>query len=764
MEYYRNVSKIFLVLFFLLILSFNSVIAGRKWVNYTDFKNVTCLSMDKSLQVVYCGTTGGLFATDLNSGSIIKKFTNIEGLINNNITALITDNQNKLWIGASDGSICILDKSNNTLKYILDIKNSTETDKGINSFKIYGNYIFVATGFGIIKISSTTYNFVDAPYYQLGSFNLKTKVNDITILNDIIYAATVSGMAYANIVNSNLNNPASWTNYNTSPLNANVNSTEAFNGLIFAGGNSGFMYFDGNTWNLYPNSGFANSNIKSICTVGDRIFFVADSKAYFAPKTDLLLVTAYNTNDACNKVISDNNQNPLLGISEKGLYAVINSSATYIAPNCPNRNSFNSINEDASGNLWAASGLSEGGFYKFDGTTWTNYTRDIYPEIGASNDCRKIANRGNETWIFFWGSGATMISGQNIRNFNPSNSILPGIPGSPNFCVPYSGAYDNNGYLWIPFYLVNNSTSLYVHTSDSTFIGFSNPSIINSAQFGTIAIDNYGTKWIVSLLGPSGLYFFNENGTILNSFDDIYGFYNTSDFGEINTVTDVIVDKNNYVWVSTNNGVYILDNPLGAIQNPNSKPAFSKLGIIYGNLKVPFTENCKTLTADVLNEKWIGTESNGVFHLSEDGTTLIEQFNVSNSPILSNSITSIVISGKTGFAYFGTLDGLSSVETNAIQPLESFDKIICKPNPYVIPSSKNPTLIIDGLIENSTIKIITLNGEVVAEYVAKQGRIDDQWNGTDKKGNLVPTGIYIVVAYNKDGKKAGTGKLAVIRK
>jgi len=62
------------------------------------------------------------------------------------------------------------------------------------------------------------------------------------------------------------------------------------------------------------------------------------------------------------------------------------------------------------------------------------------------------------------------------------------------------------------------------------------------------------------------------------------------------------------------------------------------------------------------------------------------------------------------------------------------------------------------------IKIMTLNGEVVAEYTARQGKIDDQWNGTDKKGKLVPTGIYIVVAYNKDGTKVGTGKLAIIRK
>jgi len=317
----------------------------------------------------------------------------------------------------------------------------------------------------------------------------------------------------------------------------------------------------------------------------------------------------------------------------------------------------------------------------------------------------------------------------------------------------------------VALYRSGSGCNIYAKTSDSIWTGFVNPSFVSGAYFENIAIDNFNTKWaaLSRYSGYKGLYFFNENNTLNNPSDDISGKYDISAFS-VQTVYYVTVDKNNVVWVTTNNGVFTIDNPLGAIQNPSNPPAPQKIGIISGNLKVPFTESSITMAVDVLNEKWIGTESNGVFHLSEDGSTLIEQFNITNSPILSNTINSIVISGKTGKAYFGTLYGLSSIQTNAIQPVDKFEKIICKPNPYLIPSSKNPTLTIDGLVENSTIKIITLNGEVVAEYSARQGRIDDQWNGTDKNGNFVPTGIYIVVAYNKDGSKVGTGKIAVIRK
>jgi ligand-binding sensor domain-containing protein len=130
----------------------------------------------------------------------------------------------------------------------------------------------------------------------------------------------------------------------------------------------------------------------------------------------------------------------------------------------------------------------------------------------------------------------------------------------------------------------------------------------------------------------------------------------------------MVIDKNCEVWISTNNGVFIISNPIAVLQG--QKPQPRKMGIISGNLIVPFTESCRCLAFDELNNKWIGTALNGAFYLSEDGTTLFDQFNVSNSPILSNSIETIGVNPSDGRAYFGTSGGLSSVNTDAVQPLE----------------------------------------------------------------------------------------------
>jgi len=739
---------------------FNATLYSQvsKWENFTDLKNITSIAADPGSNNVYCASRGGLFAVDASTQKIISKYSNLNGLINNDLISLTIDNKRRLWIGAGDGSISILNLQDLTWKYIFDIKNSTETNKLINFLLPSGNFMFVGTGYGIQKISIINFNFIDAPYYKLGSFAINTPVYGLTINNNILYAATKSGVAFGNTITSNLNDPNSWSNHNTSPLNADVRTIESFDNKIFAGSLTGYSYFDGVNWLPYPNGTVANANTKFIKAIQDKIYFISGNTVYFANRGNLAGVNIYRENNNYTTIASDNRFLPVIGLSDNGILIADNN---YLYPNSPFTSIFNQITIDDNNNIWAAGGLGNNGFYKYDGTQWENYNEATHPEIGG-NWYQKIVSGNGNVWALGFGGGPTLIRGNFIQNFNSTNSILPGIPDDPLFCVPVGGAYDNSGILWLSFYLTNTGKSLYVYLENNEWFGFSNPSTINSASLSKIGIDSYDTKWIVSSVARSGVYFFNENSSLTNTSDDVFGFYDNSDFGgEVTNIYDLIVDRNNEVWIATNNGVFIINNPLGAIQNPAQKPPAQKLGIISGNLRVPFTENCISITNDILNDKWIGTENNGVFHLSSDGSTLLEQFNTSKSPILSNQIKTIAVSNKTGKAYFGSNNGLSSYTTDAIEPVAEFDKIIASPNPYLIPSSVN--LKIDGLVENSIIKIITLSGEVISEFDTPGGRIA-VWDGKNKNNELISTGIYIIVAYNKDGSKVGKGKVAVVRK
>lgn len=732
------------------------------WETYSDMKTINAIEVIPERNIIYCASDGGLFSLDMTTGSVIRKYTNITGLATLKTLAVKFDNRNRLWVGGEDGSLSILDLNTRDWTYKFDIKNSNEQDKAIYDFDLDGDFMYVATGYGVQKISTINLEFVAAPYYQFGNLTSRSRVNKVVIGNNKIHVATAVGYANANLFGSNLNDPMEWTTYNGTPLNLDVQAVEVYGNNIMVGSKTGFLYNNGANWLSYPNNQVVSSNIKDIRTVGTNLYFISNENLYRTNSSDFSTITEVIPTNTFTRIEPMPNGNPVIGTSTIGTLINISGNFIAVAPNGPNRNSFDNLSIGTDGILWAAGGVANGGFYSFDGIEWTNYTTQTHPGIGSNNFFRRIIAGNGVVWALSFGGGATKIEGGQFTNYNPSNSNLPGITGSPNFCVPFGGAFDNNGRFWMSVYLTNVNRSLWAYDNSNTFIGFTNPSSISSSNLENVAIDAFNTKWIVSgESSPQGVYFFNENGTINNPSDDVFGFYNTTDFpgGGVTNINDVIIDKNNEVWIATNNGIFIINNPRAAIQNPSQKPTPVKLRLISGNLSVPFTEVCQTISSDVLNQKWIGTANNGVFHISADGSTLLTQYNITNSPILSNEITSIVINPKDGIAYFGSLKGLSALRTSAVEPLAEFDEIICSPNPFMQPSSVD--MRIDGLIENTRLKVMTLDGRIIDEFDSPGGRIAT-W--TSSRNLNLASGVYIVVAFNKDGSKVGTGKFAVIKR
>ncbi|MEJ2507062.1 MAG: hypothetical protein P8Y81_12445, partial [Ignavibacteriaceae bacterium] len=164
---------------------------------------------------------------------------------------------------------------------------------------------------------------------------------------------------------------------------------------------------------------------------------------------------------------------------------------------------------------------------------------------------------------------------------------------------------------------------------------------------------------------------------------------------------------------------------------------------------------------DPINQKWIATNE-GLLLVNSDGSRVLASFNSENSPLLSNRIESLAIDENAGIVYVGTDRGLASFETPFIKPAESFDKLFMYPNPYIL-DGNNKLLTINGLIKDSEIKVLNIDGNLVTEFSSPGGRIAF-WDGKDKNGNIVNSGVYIIVAYDTEGNSITTGKVAVLRK
>ena len=750
----------FVILFVFVSISYPQSYEG--WSIYTSFKDVRGIGI--SGNKIWAATTGGMFSFDYNSpSSTTAKYTTLEGLLSNELSTLIVDNSGNVWSGGLDGSLNVFYPSTGIMKIIPDILNSTETSKNINGFFQYGNYMFIANEFSIIKYDINRFEFVDQPYIYLGPLvPVKSPVYETIVKNDTIWAATKYGIAYANI-NNYLPIQSSWSNYTTGNsvmLKNKTNTVAYFNNNIYFGTDSGMVYHSSSGLNLY----FPVYNNSPIT---DRIshMTVSNGNLYFSTyfnSNRVFKVNVSNLNSASlvysgvevNSLKVNSAGDLLIGTANKGIIIYKNNNVSYVNPNAPNSNLFVYVDVDINQNVWGTSGGVQEGIFRFDGNTWKNFTTADYPEM-IGNDYRQVyASRYSSTvWASGYGEGLLKIMDDSVYLFNDANSILkPFI--SAGFVLVEGVKEDNQGNLWV----LNRATDKpFVNFTRSLAYPVPEVPIQNSIIF--LAIDNYNTKWATYPNDVTG----SERGIVyMNESANTGHIIRATELGaDIQNAYGIVADKNGEIWIATDNGVAIIRDPYQVIQNPNSTPFIEKMRIIENGISTPLTENVQCISVDALNNKWLGTLSSGAIYVSPDGSTILKQFNTSNSPITDNRISSIATDPKSGKVYFGTQKGLSSYKTIAIEPLTDCDKITAGPNPFVIPNSNQ--LRIDGLVEGSSVKILTISGTLVAEFDSPGGRIAN-WDGRDMNGSYVSSGIYIIVGYNKDGSKVCTGKVAVVRR
>ncbi|MBR6606149.1 MAG: Por secretion system protein, partial [Prevotella sp.] len=169
----------------------------------------------------------------------------------------------------------------------------------------------------------------------------------------------------------------------------------------------------------------------------------------------------------------------------------------------------------------------------------------------------------------------------------------------------------------------------------------------------------------------------------------------------------------------------------------------------------------RCMAIDGANRKWFGTGGNGVYVISNDNIEQIYNFTTQNSSLLSNNINSIAINDYEGEVFIATDMGLCSYMNDATVAVESMDKdnIYAYPNP-VRPEYTGPITIV-GLTFNADVKITTATGYLVAEGRSNGGTFT--WDGCDKDGKRVASGIYNVITATSTGEKGTVCKIAIIR-
>ena len=404
---------------------------------------------------------------------------------------------------------------------------------------------------------------------------------------------------------------------------------------------------------------------------------------------------------------------------------------------------------------------------------WTNYQENLSLKTGydyLDNNVLAVDPR-NANHVFVGGRTGLyeFLDGQLKAYYNKDNSLLQGAMYKGrelgnNYVLINGLRFDNKGDLWI----LNSQASrenLLRLSADGQMTSFSKPALMKDGVGGSVltsmVFDNRNNLWFCNdHWGYPALFCYQPATDKLLTFTR---FVN-EDGSSLDLVPHSVMPlSNGDVWVTTTIGPLLLSR--SAIDNPETA--------VFTQVKVP--RNDGTNLADYLlsgidvtcmaidggGRKWFGTKANGVYLISADNMTQVKHILSSNSPLLSDNILSIAINNATGEVFFGTDKGLCSYMSDATTPSDqpSEDKTYAYPNP-VKPGYTGPITIV-GLSMNADVKIVTTNGVLVAAGTSNGGSF--VWDGKDKFGKPVASGVYMVESADEDGNNGVVCKVAIVR-
>ena len=743
-----------------------------------------CNAVTEADGKTYCSTPYAIFSVDKEDNSILRT-TKINGLSDIGISSInYSKPYQTLVIAYSNANIDLI--KNNVIINISDIKRKAILgNKTINSIYFIGKYAYLCCGFGIVVLDLEKEEIRDT--YLIGKDGSQVNVLGLVKDNhDSLFAATEKGLYKASLKNPNLVNFANWRKDSRMDSIAEYSTITYFAGKVVVNKRTHlipnitldtlFTYADGG-WKKWPYSPY-----DPVSKVESNDQYLVVSFKYYLKVYDQSLEFLVHIGD-----YYPGNPYPLDAIPDKdGMVWIGDTYSGLISFNLSNYliNHYNlsgpltdkAFSMTCNGNdLYIAPGgrdasyvplYFQGQIYHFDNTNWTNYAGYNQALLSQCHDVVTIAVDPYDNKRFYagtWGKGLLeFYDGQAVNRYTEHNSTLRHHSASDTSDIRVGGtAFDKDGNLWVVTSHTNSCLSL---KTRNQWYGFTIP-IVQESNLGTLMVDRNNQVWVTMYYGnlnPYSLFVFTDNGTPDNPNDDeVKKLNSTAGNGNLpgNNVFCMAEDKKGEIWIGTEKGIGVFYSPENIFVPGQNFDAQRILVEQDGYVQYLLENEVATAIAiDGANRKWIGTDRGGVFLFSEDGTKQIYHFTETNSPLLSNRITSIAINNITGEVYFGTDKGIISYKSTATEGGETNSNVYAYPNP--VREGYEGVIAIKGLINNAQVKIADLNGQLVYATTAEGGQAI--WDGKNFSGKRAKTGVYMVFSSDSNGKDKVVTKILII--
>lgn len=196
--------KILTIILFLIIqvVAFHSQAAIGDWKAYMAYHDVQ--EIEQVGNFVFVQASNGLYVYNKNDQSI-QTFSKIDYLSDCNISHIAYNKSTKrLVIIYSNGNIDLMNINNYEVTNLSDYYNTfTSENKTVNDIYTYGNYAYLSTGFGIVKLNISKTEISD-------TYNLGFKVDWCEINGNKIYAYSQTNGKYTALLSDNLSDKNKW--------------------------------------------------------------------------------------------------------------------------------------------------------------------------------------------------------------------------------------------------------------------------------------------------------------------------------------------------------------------------------------------------------------------------------------------------------------------------------------------------------------------------------------------------------------------------
>ena len=360
-------------------------------------------------------------------------------------------------------------------------------------------------------------------------------------------------------------------------------------------------------------------------------------------------------------------------------------------------------------------------------------------------------------------------NGKLLKYHNQQNSLLHGAIDrgrelGNHYTLVNGLKYDKEGNLWV----LNSQAkgvNLLEYTKDGKWVSHYHKELADNDSVGLSAlrsmfIDSRGLLWFVnSHWNTPDLFCYNMDTDQLIKYGSFVNQDGTS--YEVTYVNCVCEDLEGNIWTGTNQGPFMI-----------RKNEVGQESVTFEQVKVPRNDgsdfadyllsgvNISSIAIDGAGRKWFCSNGAGAFLISADNMAQLQYFTIENSRLLSNNIMSVNINNETGEVFFLTQQGLCSYMSDATSTVNemSEDRIYAYPNP--VTPDYTGLITVTGLTLNAAVKILSSSGKLIAEGRSNGGTFT--WDGNDRDGHRVASGVYMVVTATADGNKGTVCKIAVI--